>query len=157
MKILADASDFILKNKKMLLNLKATVPSTCEQLSSECVNLIKYYLEASTTGAFGSTKKLFNSIDKEQLEYGRRTIFGIGNILKMPIYWRIQEHGGRIPDRVAKSKKAMHFFAYGKDIFTKTASGFFVQAKNYFARGLNAASFVARKKLSEVMDRIMRG
>lgn len=157
MRIIPDASDFYAKNMKMLINLKTLVPLTIEKQAQSCVDNIKRFLKLAISGNWKTTRKLENSIDKETLQTGNKTIIGIGNTEKMPIYWAIQEHGGMIPARYPKFVKAMHYFGYGKEWFMKRVKGFVIQAKNYFSNGYSYSIVKARWAFSVLLHKIMRG
>jgi len=156
MKIIPDASDFYIKNQKMLQNIRSFVPTETIRQAQNCVDTVIRFLKLETKGTWGKTGKLQASIDKEVLQTGQKTIIGIGNTEKMPIYWRIQEYGGNIPPRVPKVAKAMHFFGYGEEWFLKHVNGFTIAAKNYFSNGFSFAVNRAKVAYLALMNRIMR-
>ena len=155
MRVIPDASDFYVKNRKMLANLKILVPITTEKQAQSCVDKIKEFLKLAISGNWGTDGKLEKSIDKQTLQTGNKTIIGIGNTNLMPSYWAIQEHGGTIPPRVPKFAKAMHFFGYGAEWFMQRVKGFTIQAKNYFANGYNYSLIKARWAFSVLLHRIV--
>jgi len=158
MKVIPDASDVLRKNMQMLQNLKTLVPQQMIKESQNCVDTIKRFLKLTITKAWGSSGELENSIDAEVKNQGSYTMIGIGNVQKMPPYWRIQEYGGTVPPRTAKSLRrgaAMHYFAYGKEWFLKHVNGFVIAAKNYFTNGFSFASNRAKVSFLALMYRIM--
>ena len=156
MRIIPDASDFYVKNMKMLANLKMLVPITIEKQAQSCVDNIKRFLKMAISGNWKTTGKLEKSIEKETLQTGNKTVIGIGNTEKMPKYWAIQEYGGTVPARYPKLAKAMHYFGYGKEWFMQRVRGFTIQAKNYFANGYSYSLVKARWAFSVLLHKIVR-
>lgn len=58
-------------------------------------------------------------------------------INNMPVYARIQDVGGRIPERFAKPGSRMHYFAYGAEWFMKSVKGFNLPGHHYIQKGLD--------------------
>lgn len=154
-KIIPDASDVLRKNAMLLQNIRSLVPAQTIKEANECVSTIKRFLKLTITRAWGSSGELENSIDAQVLQQGQTTMVGIANTEKMPVYYRIQEYGGNIPDRVPKTAKAMHFFGYGEEFFLKHVNGFVITAKNYLTNGFSFASNRAKVSFLAMMNRIM--
>lgn len=57
-------------------------------------------------------------------------------INNMPPYARIQDVGGKVPARTAKSAKFMHYFAYGDEWFMRRVEGFTLPGFQYIDKGL---------------------
>lgn len=155
MKVIPDASDVLRKNMQMLQNIRTLVPQHTENKAQDCVNSIKTFLKLTITGKWGTLGKLEDSIDRETLQTGQKTIIGIANTKKMPKYWRIQEYGGNIPARVPRFAKAMHYFAYGEEWYLKHVEGFVIAAKNYLTNGFSFATNRAKVSFTALMNTIM--
>lgn len=55
-------------------------------------------------------------------------------VIPLP-YARIQDTGGRIPLRVARQAKFMHYFAYGEEWFMRAVRGFQMKPHHYIDAG----------------------
>lgn len=160
MKIIPDASDVLRKNAQMLHSIQALVPAETIKQAQNCVDTIKRFLRLTVTGAWGTSRKLENSIDMQVVGYEggateKTTVVGIANTEKMPIYWAAQEYGVHIPDRIPKKAKAMHYFGYGQEWYLKHVKGFVITAKHYLTNGFSFASNRAKVSFIALMHRIM--
>lgn len=80
------------------------------------------------------TGKLADSIHNDVADSGSSItgrVYSSGNN-----YAAIHEYGGPVPDRYPVNAKAMHFFAGGKEIFTKFAKGFQMPERSYLRSSL---------------------
>lgn len=155
--IYVDIGDILNKNLKMMNNLGTVAPKLLKKQANECAKFVKEHLKLTMkkdSVGKASEGRLEKSIEVEKIN---ETTYGIGNYAKMPRYWSIQEHGGYVPPRGAKSKKVMHFLGYGGEFFRAWVKGFILPARHFFVNGFAIGSFRAVEAFRSAMNFIVRG